>query len=357
MKVITILGTRPEIIRLSIISKLLDKYFDHKIIHTGQNYASCLKDIFYDQLNIRKPDYSFDSKSSTFTKQISKILINCERIFKKEKPNKILILGDTNSALSSIVAKRMCIPVYHLEAGNRCYDDKVPEEINRKIIDHCSSIHLPYTERSKENLIKEGIDRKYIYVTGNPIYEVLKKYINKNNTSTILNKHNLKKNNYFLITLHRKENVDNKKRLCTYIKTLNSIYKVYRKPILFPVHPTTIDKIVKFNISIPEGVILEEPLSFIDFVNIELNSFCVLTDSGTVQEETCIFNIPNVTIRDSTERPETIECGSNIITGCNDITILKAIEIALSNKKWYIPKEYLIENVSQIVLNIIASNI
>jgi UDP-N-acetylglucosamine 2-epimerase (non-hydrolysing) len=357
MKILTVLGTRPEIIRLSIITQLLDKYFNHKIIHTGQNYSSYLKDIFYKQLNLREPDIFFNSKSKTLSEQISKILINCEKIFKKEKPNKILILGDTNSALSSIIAKRMGIPVYHLEAGNRCFDDTVPEEINRKIIDHCSTILLPYTEQSKENLLKEGIDKKYIYVVGNPIYEVITKYITINKSDIYLEKYNLKKENYFLVTLHREENVDNPKKLYNLISFLEKIYNIYKKPIIFPIHPRTKNRIKKFNIPI-FNVSLINPISFIDFIHLEINAFCILTDSGTVQEEACIFNIPNVTLRNTTERPETIECGSNIISGYNKNDIITAIKIATSNRnKKDIPKNYLKENVSYTVLNILASTI
>lgn len=358
MKVITILGTRPEIIRLSIIISLLDKYLDHKVVHTGQNYDTTLKDIFYDQLKIRRPDYCFDSKSSTFTEQISKIFINCEKILREEKPNKILILGDTNSALSSFVARRLQIPVYHMEAGNRCYDYKVPEEINRKIIDHCSTIHLPYTNSSKENLIKEGIDKKYIYVIGNPIYEVLKKYIDLSESEIFLKKYNLVKDNYFLVTLHREENVDNPNRLYTFINTLKSLYEIYNIPIIFPAHPRTINNLKKFNIPISKHITLLEPLSFLDFVHLELNAICVLTDSGTVQEETCIYKRPCVTLRDTTERPETVEIGSNIITGCNENNIIKSVNIAIENKNiWNIPEEYLRENVSQTVLNILINNL
>lgn len=355
MKIVTILGTRPEIIRLALVIKKLDHYCDHILVHTGQNYDRNLNDIFFDELELRRPDYYFDSKSETFTGQISKILTECEDVLKKEKPDRVLILGDTNSALSSMVAKRMGIPVYHMEAGNRCYDDRVPEEVNRRIIDHSSDIWMPYTEKSRRNLELEGIPSHKIYVTGNPILEVIRHYGKKIESADILSRVKVKPKEYFLITLHRSENVDVKSRLETFILTLKELIKSYKLPVVLSLHPRTKSKIKEWNIDLAfDQLIISEPFGFFDFVRLEQDAFCVLTDSGTVQEECCILNVPNVTIRDVTERPETIESGSNIITGCDKESISSAVKIAVEDTdKWSAPSEYLKENVSSTVVKIL----
>lgn len=355
MKVATILGTRPEIIRLSRIIPLLDRYCDHTVIHTGQNYDKNLNDIFFTELGLRQPDIIIDSKSDGAMEQVGKILSGCEKIFQKDRPDRILILGDTNSALAAIVAKRMGIPVFHMEAGNRCYDDRVPEEVNRRIVDHSSDILLPYTERSRKNLLKEGIDGNNIYVTGNPILEVLNHYEDKIDGSKIMEQLGLEPNKYFLVTLHRSENVDNEDRLGQYIQSFSDIYEKYKFPIVCSVHPRTRSQLEKQNKTLDsEGIIALEPLGLFDFVHLEKNAFCLLSDSGTVQEEGAIFGVPNVTLRDVTERPETIEAGSNFIAGCAPETIVRAVDFVTSQKtKWIVPPEYLCENVSNVVGRII----
>lgn len=352
MKIVTVLGTRPEIIRLSEIIPLLDRFCDHKVVYTGQNYDKNLKDIFFSQLGLRDPDYNFSCKSDSAIEQISIIFCKCEEIFKKEKPEKILILGDTNSALCAFVAKRIGIPVYHMEAGNRCFDNKVPEEVNRKVIDHCSAILMPYTERSKENLTFEGIPSNRIFVTGNPILEVLAKILK--DKSSVLKKYGVEEHKYFLVTLHREENVDVKERLIVFMSTLSKIQEMYNLPMLFSVHPRTKKRLQE--IFIDNRIIYLDPLPFKDFVNLEIMSRCVLTDSGTVQEETCIYKVPCVTLRDTTERPETMECGSNLISGCDEESILSCVNVALSvSHSWCAPKEYLDINVSEKVLKILMS--
>jgi UDP-N-acetylglucosamine 2-epimerase (non-hydrolysing) len=358
MKVLTLLGTRPEIIRLSIIIPKLDKYCDHIIVHTGQNYDYQLDKIFFNTLKIRKPNYYLNARG-TFAEQIAIIFKKLEKILIKEKPDRLLVLGDTNSGLGGIVAKRLMIPVFHIEAGNRCYDEKVPEEVNRRILDHSSSILLPYTQRSCENLISEGISRNRIYVIGNPIYEVIKSNLKKINLSKILSKLKLKNSSYFLLTLHRQENVDNPLQLLKFINLLKTIIKKYsNKNIIWPIHPRTKNLLVGLKINLDERIILTKPLNFFDFIKLEENSFCVLTDSGTVQEECSILKVPCIILRNSTERQETLESGAVLINYDNEFTIFKNIQLSVECKKIddSTPCEYLIKNVSDRVVNIILSH-
>ena len=355
MKIMTILGTRPEIIRLSIIIKKLDIFCNHILVHTGQNYDYHLNELFFHSLGVRKSDYFLEVKGKTFGDQIGKILIESEKVILKEKPDAILILGDTNSGLTSIIAKRLGILVYHLEAGNRCYDNRVPEEINRRIIDHSSDILMPYTNRSKENLVREGIPREKIYVVGNPIFEVIQHYEDKIDNSDIIEKLELEENKYFLVTMHRAENVDIPQRLQNLIKSFELLYNKFHYPIICSLHPRTKDKIQKYNIKTKiKNIHFLTPLDFFDFVKLEKKASLVLTDSGTVQEECCIFHKPNITIRDVTERPETIEAGSNIVAGNNPQNILNCVKMALEESHyWKVPDEYLVKNVSGTVLKIL----
>lgn len=355
MKVLTILGTRPEIIRLSLIMKKLDLYCEHVIAHTGQNYSNELNEIFFSDLGLRKPDHYFGVRSDTFGEQIAKILIEAEKLFQKEAPDKLLILGDTNSALVSIIAKRMGIPVYHMEAGNRCYDDRVPEEVNRRIIDHSSTVLMPYTQNSKDNLIMEGIPNKAIHVIGNPIGEVIQSYEKKISGSKILEKLGLGKKKYFLVTAHREENVDIPERLKSIVDSLDKIAKTYNLPVICSLHPRTKDRMKKNGIELNnKNVQLLAPMGFFDFISLEKNAYCVISDSGTVQEECCLFRTPNITIRDVTERPETIACGSNILAGVDAELILKNIEVVTRESvDWNIPQEYREGNVSTTVIKIL----
>ncbi len=356
MKIMTILGTRPEIIRLSRVIPKLDNLCTHILVHTGQNYDEKLNDIFFEELELRRPDYILDSKSGTFSEQIGKILTECEKVITKEKPDSILILGDTNSALSSVIAKRMGIPVFHMEAGNRCYDDRVPEEVNRRIVDHCSDILMPYTERSRANLLREGLPGHRIFVTGNPIKEVLDYYDEKIENSRVMKELGIKKEEYFLVTLHRAENVDIPYRLERYIEALQQLNEKYNYPVICSLHPRTRSQLEKQNKDMKSrGINAIDPLGLFDFVNLEKNAFCVLSDSGTVQEECCIFNVPNVTLRDVTERPETVEAGSNLIAGSMPEEILRAVEtVTLNSTVWAPPSEYLAENVSNTVVKIVT---
>jgi UDP-N-acetylglucosamine 2-epimerase (non-hydrolysing) len=355
MKIMTVLGTRPEIIRLSLIIEKLDKLYDHIFVHTGQNYDPNLNDIFFQQLGVRAPDTYLDAKGR-FGEQVGVILSKSEQIMLGEKPDKFLVLGDTNSALAAIVAKRLGIPVYHMEAGNRCYDDRVPEEVNRRLIDHSSDVLMPYTERSRQNLLREGIPGQRIYVTGNPILEVIQHHEKQIASSDIFKILSIEPGGYFLITLHRAENVDGEQRLRQFTSALEQIQRRYGLPVIVSTHPHTRNKLQAFGISVDNpNIRLLEPFGFFDFVALEQKARCVLSDSGTVQEECAIFRVPNVTLRDVTERPETLECGSNILTGANPDLILDCVRtVLLRPPEWVPPAEYLAENVSQIVINIIA---
>ncbi|MEE8414559.1 MAG: UDP-N-acetylglucosamine 2-epimerase (non-hydrolyzing) [Dehalococcoidales bacterium] len=355
MKVMTVLGTRPEIIRLSLTIKKLDRYCHHILVHTGQNFEESLNGVFFRDLKLREPDYHLGVRGDSFAEQIGKIFIEIEKVISKEKPDRVLILGDTNSGLTSIVARRMGIPVYHMEAGNRCFDDRVPEEVNRRIIDHSSSVLLPYTGRSKENLLAEGIKGELIHVIGNPIYEVIRHYTEEIGASRILSELKLEPQKYFLVTAHRAENVDLKDRLENLLTALDEISVKYSLPVICSLHPRTKNRMAQFGLMVTnQNVRLMEPFGFFDFISLEKQAKCVLSDSGTVQEECCIFKVPNITIRDVTERPETLECGSTILTGVSSEMILKALEIVLEeDHHWEPPDEYLAENVSSKVVKIV----
>jgi UDP-N-acetylglucosamine 2-epimerase (non-hydrolysing) len=356
VKVMTILGTRPEIIRLSLIIKKLDQYADsHILVHTGQNFTTSLSEIFFQQLQVRTPDYVLLNQQQTLGEQLAAIYKNLETIILNEKPDKVLVLGDTNSGLSSILAERMGIPVIHMEAGNRCFDLEVPEEKNRKIIDAVSSLNLPYTPQSKENLLNEGIPSKRIYLSGNPIFEVLNHYNNEIEQSVILDKLNLDKEDYFLVTAHRAENVDYEDRLIEIMKGINLVAETYQKRIVCSLHPRTKSRIeLSPKLEVHPLIEFHEPFGFFDFVKLEKNAFCVLTDSGTVQEECCLFHVPTVTIRKTTERPETIESGSNMLSGINAKQIVNCVKVMVNQQKdWTFPEGYDHKNVSDKVLKII----
>lgn len=351
----TILGTRPEIIRLSRIIENLDKLCQHVLVHTGQNYDENLNGVFFRELGVRKPDHFMEARGS-FGEQIGKILVESEKIMLAEKPDKFLVLGDTNSSLAAIMAKRLGIPVYHMEAGNRCYDDRVPEEVNRRIIDHSSDILLPYTERSRQNLIREGIPGERIYVTGNPIYEVIRYYDKAIRKSTALKKLKLASKKYLLVTMHRQENVDIEERLRGITTGLEILQKKYKVPVIVSTHPRTKLRMKAFGIiSRNRNIRFLPPFGFFDFITLERNALCVLSDSGTVQEECAIFGVPNVTIRDVTERPETLEAGSNILSGAEPESITHRVRIVLElDQQWKAPGEYLAKNVSQTVIKILT---
>ena len=355
MKVMTIFGTRPEIIRLSLVMKELDRYCDHITVHTGQNYHESLSDIFLRDLQIRTPDFHLGVRADTFGEQVGQILTGVDKLLEEQEPDRVLILGDTNSALASIVAARRGITVFHMEAGNRSFDDRVPEEVNRRIVDHSSKILMPYTTRSKDNLVREGIERERIFVTGNPIKEVLDHFEPQIKESNVMTRLDVNAKEFFMVTMHRSENVDEPERLEKLLSGLARVADKYEKPLLVSVHPRTASKLDQFGLSPSSNrVRLLEPLGFFDFVKLEMNALAVLSDSGTVQEECAIFGAPNVTIRDVTERPETIECGSNILSGANTEDIVRAVDIALNMPQtWTAPEEYLAGNVSGTVVKVV----
>ena len=358
MKIMTILGTRPEIIRLSRVIPVLDKLCKHVVVHTGQNYDHTLNEIFFEEMGVRRPDHVLACKGTTLFGQVAQILTECERVIVQEKPDRLLLLGDTNSALSAIVAKRMGIPVYHMEAGNRCFDDRVPEEVNRRIIDHSSDVLLPYTERSRDNLLREGIATNRIYVTGNPIREVLEHYADKIESSTVEKTLGIHPDSYFLVTLHRAENVDVPERLGRFVTALHRLAGQYQIPVICSVHPRTRSQLEKQGKRLEgNGVRAIEPLGFFDFIHLEKNARCVLSDSGTVQEECSLFGVPNVTLRDVTERPETIDVGSNCIAGSDPDTIARCVATVLQEiPQWTPPAEYQVKNVSGAIARILLGH-
>ncbi|TKD71862.1 non-hydrolyzing UDP-N-acetylglucosamine 2-epimerase [Pseudalkalibacillus hwajinpoensis] len=360
MKIVTVLGTRPEIIRLSLIIKKLDQLADHHVlVHTGQNFTQTLSNVFFEELDVRKPDYILHNQQQSLGEQLATMYKELEKIFLKEKPDKVLVLGDTNSALSAILAERMGIPVVHMEAGNRCFDWSVPEEKNRRVIDAISTFNLPYTPQSRENLLKEGMASNRIYVSGNPIYEVLKHHDKKIEASAILDELQLTKESYFLVTAHRAENVDNEHHLTEILKALNLVAETYSMPVICSIHPRTQARLKqRADLTMHSLVEFHEPFGFFDFVKLEKHARCVLTDSGTVQEECCLFHVPTVTIRRTTERPETIACGSNIVTGLNAKHILQSVNVMVSQSpQWLFPIGYTDEDVSDKVVKFLMGGL
>ena len=351
MKIMTILGTRPEIIRLSLVIPLLDRFCQHILVHTGQNYDDRLSRVFFDELEVRKPDVQMGVRASSFGGQIGQILEQSEKLFLEHRPDRLLILGDTNSGLAAVIARRLGIPVYHMEAGNRCYDDRVPEEVNRRVIDHSSSVLMPYTNRSRENLLAEGFPGNRVYVIGNPIKQVIDKFSDKIAASSALEQLSLERGKFFLVTLHRAENVDVESRLRSLLDGLALLYEEFGFPVVCSLHPRTRSKLEAFGIDLKRaGLTFLEPLGFFDFVRLEQNAFCLLSDSGTVQEEACIFDVPNVTLRDVTERPETIDCGSNILCGSAASSIVATVRLVTGLRgTWKPPSEYLAQGVAETV--------
>jgi UDP-N-acetylglucosamine 2-epimerase (non-hydrolysing) len=355
----TIFGTRPEIIRLSLIFRILDKHSDHTMVHTGQNHSAGLSDVFFDDLSIRAPDVHLGIKNPRFGSQVAAILERCDELLERFAPDRVLILGDTNSGLSAIVAARRGIPVFHLEAGNRSFDDRVPEEINRRIIDHSSSVLMPYTRRSMENLVREGIERERIFVVGNPIGEVIASFDERIRDSSALEALGLSENEYMLATLHRAENVDNEGRLSRLYDGLHGAAEHFKRPLVVSTHPRTADRLRRLGLAARSPLVrFVDPLGFFDFVKLERGAWCVLTDSGTVQEECSILRVANVTIRDVTERPETIEVGSNVLAGSEPSALIDAIEIATDRgPTWQPPTEYLVANPSTAIAKILLGYI
>ena len=358
LKIATIVGTRPEIIRLSAVIKKLSnsKSIEHYLVHTGQNYDYELNQIFFDDLNLKKPDYFFEINPASSIENIGNIIIQTEKFLNEIEPNAILILGDTDSCLSAIAAKRKKIPIFHMEAGNRCFDQRVPEEINRKIVDHISDINLPYSEISKNYLLREGISPQNIIKTGSPMREVIHENLKKINSSDILSELKLKKQNYFLISYHRAENVDNLKSLKVFADSINKISDYFKLPIIFSTHPRTEKMIKKHKINFGKFVKHLKPLGFFDYVYLQKNSLIVLSDSGTISEESSILNFKALNIRNNHERPEAMEEGVVMMTGLDFQSIFNCINHLLeSNEVPNLVKDYEPLNVAEKVLRIILS--
>jgi UDP-N-acetylglucosamine 2-epimerase len=359
-KVMTIVGTRPEIIKLSMIIKLLDKNLNHILVHTGQNYDFELNEIFFKDLKLRKPDYFLNAVGSSTAETIGNIIHESDKVMEKEKPDAVLLYGDTNSCLSVISAKRKKIPIFHLEAGNRCFDQRVPEEINRKIVDHLSDINLPLTSHARDYLVNEGINPETIIKVGSCMKEILNFHKNEIKSSKILSKLNLKKSSYFVVSTHREENVDDEINLNNLMDSLNAICETYKLPVVVSTHPRTKIRLDKLNGKMKINSLVEfiKPLGIIDYINLQINSKCVISDSGTITEESSILGFPAIMIRNSHERPEGMDQGVLIMSGLKKERVLESISATLNNDFLHpIVEDYNYENVSGKVLKIILSYI
>ncbi|KPK45284.1 MAG: UDP-N-acetylglucosamine 2-epimerase [Phycisphaerae bacterium SG8_4] len=362
MKVATIVGTRPEIIRLSRVMAALDRYFDHVIIHTGQNYDYELNEIFFKQLEIRKPDYFMNSAGKSAAETIGNVIAQTDALLSKEEPDALLVLGDTNSCLAVISAKRLKIPIFHMEAGNRCFDLRVPEEINRKIVDHTSDINLTYSEHARRYLMAEGIKAETIIVTGSPMREVLEFYKDKIDASNIIEEMRLDTGKYFVVSAHREENIESETNFSDLIDTLNALAESYGMPIIVSTHPRTRKRLENLpgTVKLDQRINFLKPLGFLDYVRLQKDAFCVLSDSGTITEESSILNFPAVTIRQAHERPEGMDEGVLIMCGLKKDRVIEAVRIVTNqyspNERMFrMVNDYKSKNVSEKVVRIIAS--
>jgi UDP-N-acetylglucosamine 2-epimerase (non-hydrolysing) len=360
LKIITVVGTRPEIIRLSRIITKLDFYFSHILVHTGQNYNHELSNIFFKELKLKKPDFNLNCKSKNAIEFISKSLIRFDKILENEKPDAVLVLGDTNSALTVLCAKKRKIPIFHIEAGNRCFDESVPEEINRKIVDHISDINMTYSSYASSNLKSEGIHQDRIIKIGSPLYEVYNHYSTQIENSNILKRLNISDKNYILASVHREENVDNKKNLKSIFNAIIKLRKKLKIKVIFSSHPRIQKKIKKFNFKLDNYIDFYKPFGFFDYARLMKSAKIVLSDSGSITEETSILSIPSVNLRTSNERQEGMEQGISIMSGLDSESILNATDILINNKNIEefnneIYPDYAMNNVSENVVKIIQS--
>ena len=359
LKVMTILGTRPEIIRLSACIKACDKYFNHILVHTGQNWDYTLNEVFFADLGLRAPDYYLDSVGGTLGETMGNIIAKSYEVLQKERPDALLILGDTNSALAAISAKRLKVPIFHMEAGNRCWDWNVSEMINRKIVDHISDINLPYTEHSRRYLLSEGIDGKTIFVTGSPMREVLRDHMEKIQASDVLERLGLEKAKYILLSAHREENIDLEDNFMSLMTSVNRIAEKYQMLIIYSMHPRSQKIIEQRGFTFHPLVQSMSPFGFIDYNHLQMNAYCVLSDSGTLSEESAMLGFPGVLIRTSTERPEVLDKGTVVIGGIKGEDVEQAVELAVSmyanNEETVMPEDYADKNVSIKVVKLIQS--
>lgn len=356
-KVLTLLGTRPEIIKLSCTIAKLEQHFNHVLVHSGQNYDYELNEVFFKELGLPKPKHFLEAACNKPAETIARVIERLDKVLEMESPDAMLLLGDTNSCLGVIAAKRRKIPIFHMEAGNRCFDQRVPEEINRKVIDHLSDINLVYTEHARRNLLAEGFAADSIYKTGSPMREVLNTYSANIENSDILTRCNLEPQQYFVASAHREENVDSPERLQQLIDSLSRVSEKYEKRILFSVHPRTQARLEKYGINRIKEIQYTKPLGFFDYIKLQKNAFCVISDSGTLTEEASILGFPAITIREAFERPEGMDEGSIVMAGLNAERILQAISIVTiqDNLKVTAPPDYSSDNVSNKVLRIIIS--
>ncbi|MGC9615031.1 non-hydrolyzing UDP-N-acetylglucosamine 2-epimerase [Staphylococcus pasteuri] len=359
LKLMTIIGTRPEIIRLSATIKACDTYFNHILVHTGQNYDYILNQVFFEDLSLREPDYYLDSVGDNLGQTMGNIIEKAYDVLKKEKPDALLILGDTNSCLSAIAAKRLKIPIFHMEAGNRCFDQNVPEEINRKIVDHISDINLPYTEHSRRYLLDEGIKREHIFVTGSPMKEVLHEQLSKIEASDVLERLNLKTQQYIVVSAHREENINHKDHFQSLMDAINQIAEHYQLPIIYSTHPRTWKMIDEQQVNFHPLVRRLRPFGFIDYNALQKNAYVVLSDSGTLSEESAILKFPAVLLRNSTERPEVVDKGTIVLGGIHFDNIIQSVALVKKMQDNASPiieaNDYKDIHVSQKVVKIIQS--
>lgn len=355
----TIVGTRPEIIKLSRVIAELELYTEHTLVHSGQNYDYELNEIFFNDLEIKKPDYFLNVSKDSAIAAISDIIVKSDEIFAKENPDAVLIYGDTNTALSVISAKKRKIPIFHMEAGNRCFDQRVPEEINRKIVDHLSDINMPLTEHAREYLLREGIKPETIIKTGSSMLEIFNYYSEKIDKSDVLHRLNLEKKSYFVVSAHREENVDSERNLNNFIKTLDRVVDFYNMPIIVSTHPRTKKKLESRGIeNLNPNIMFMKPLGFFDYIKLQKNSFCVISDSGTITEESSILKFPAITIREAHERPEGMDEGAVIMSGLDSERVLQAIEVVTKQSENSFMRtilDYQIDNVSKKVVRVILS--
>lgn len=356
MKVLTVVGTRPEVIRLSRVIPLLDESLDHVLVHTGQNTDSKLNSIFFDEMGLRTPNYQFGIETTSLGPMLADIMRSTAQVIEIEKPDAFLVLGDTNSGLSALVAKRMNIPVYHMEAGNRCFDENVPEETNRKVIDHLADFNLVYTEHARRNLMREGLPARRILKTGSPMREVLEFYLNEIKLSDILERLSLKEQEFILVSAHRQENVDSPERLNQLLSCLKALKEEWDLPVLVSTHPRTRQQLERRGKYAMNGVTFHEPFGFFDYCKLQLGAFCVVSDSGTISEEASILRFPAVTLRSSIERPEALDAGAIITTDLRTDDLVLGIRAAkASYARASSPEDYIPENTSVRVRNFILS--
>ena len=359
LKLMTIIGTRPDIIKLSEVIKKCDKYFDHILVHTGQNYDYTLNKIFFEDLNLREPDFYLNVVGDNLGQTMGNVIAKSYELMAQEKPDAILILGDTNSSLSSISAKRHKIPLFHMEAGNRCFDENLPEEINRRIVDHISDVNLPYSEHARRYLLAEGVAKERIYVTGSPMKEVLNANIEKINISDVLERLELEPKKYILLSAHREENIDNEKNFISLMNAVNTMAEEYNMPVIYSVHPRSAKYIEKRNFVFNPLVRKMQPFSFSDYNFLQKNAYCVVSDSGTIPEESAILKFPAVSIRTSTERPEAFDKGGFILGGITGEQLVQAVDMAVRMAEdgfcgMTVP-EYDNDNVSDMIVRTIQS--